>query len=406
MKQHITHHLTDEEKKIKDALQGLGSRIQKDAEASENAFLSKIEELYDRTESGSFWMRVINAIRRPRSLILVPVGLVTLVLVVQFLKYPMYTPMPVPVSVGHRSGGLEASLGGSSTSFAPPSDTVSPDSIVSEESFLSEAGFSGSTSALGRRPTFKERFLNTLGRHEASPEEVVSRPQFFEQDVHADLMTTKEENEVRIFMKVAFESLGGFVETINAYPYRTRSVRISGKVPAQNLQAFKIMMQDFAKEPKYYQESAAIYNRTSDIVAIEDEREKVEKAIAYLEESLARETDPQKRASLERQLTTHRARLRERDATREAIEDRVEYADVSLTIQLLPTFWRASSFSDFEHLYVGFGTPSLLDSVKIAITQVFVVLVRALGYLIWIAPLVWLWWRKSHRAKGLLKELD
>lgn len=417
MKKQSRMILTDEDKKLKDELHALGAKLQGNAEASEKSFLSTLEKEYERAEEGSFWMRILGMARRP--LVFMSVALGVLIILVNVSTRAVYPPVPLYEKTGlsgvTRGGGTSGGgigpasigdLGGSSVE--PTFDNSAQGSI---EQSIEEEAISGRVSALSqsgfsRRPTFKERFLNRLGQHEASPDEVASRPQVFEQDMHADLMTTRKEDEVRSSVRIAFESLGGFVNTISSYPYRTKSIHISGKVPVRSLEAFRIMMKDFVQDPKYYRESMAVYNRTSDVVVIEDEWKKVEEAIAYLEEALARETDPQKRSSLERQLATHRARLREREKTKEAIIDRVEYADVSLTVQLLPTFWRANSLNDFRQLYVGFNEPTLLDKFKINSTAVALFILHVLSYLFWLIPIVWLWWRKSHRAEPLLDELE
>lgn len=411
--------LTEAEKRLKDELRAFGADLQSRAQAAQEKFEPTIAKLYDETTAAQPARRplaIFGWLRRP--LLAVPVALVMLIAIVSSMRQYRTQPVPMPAltDISALPGAPhvlapqvspEVSFGETAVTNIEAPEEVAPILVP-----LMPSASEASMPILSRRQfgkTFKERFLGALGRHEADPDEVASRPQVFEQDMHAELMSVKSQDEVASAMRSTFESLGGFVESINTYHVaRSRdSVTIRGKVPVRALEAFRTMLRNFAGEDKYYRERTEAYNRTADVAAIEGEREKVEKSIAYLEDTLARETNPQKRAQLEAQLEVHRARLREREATREAIQDRVEYADVSVAVSLRPDFWHATSLKDFRQLYVGFNDPTLLDKFKINGTAIALLILHALSYFFWLIPIIWwIWWRKRRHVEAVLKEVE
>lgn len=392
--------LTEAEKRLKDELRAMGQDFQSRAQTSQEKFEPTIAKLYDETTAAPVAPRARRSfamfgwLRQP--LIAVPVALVALIAIVSSMRQYRAQPVPMPA----------------------PADTsvvrgvpfgLSPQASSGVEVDFEEAAPQGlGTRTLPSLRTFKERFLERLGQHEASPADIASRPQVFEQDVNIDLIATKPAAEVQEKVGSAFTSLGGFVESTRLDPRgRKANIRVHGKVPTSNVEALKILLRNFAEEDEYYREATVAYNRTADIVAIEREAEKVEESIAYLERALARETDPTRRPALERKIEQHRSLLRERGATKEGILDRVEYVDVVLNITVIPSFWHASSLQDFRQLYVGFGQPTLLDQLKINATAIVLLVLHALSYFFWLIPIVWwIWWRKNHRAEALIKELE
>lgn len=410
-------HLTEQERELKDDLRAFGAHLQSKSNASKDAFSARLDQLWEETEPQARKVRMPAWFRSP--FILAPVGIAALVLAIGLAQRSEVSYISAP-PVGPAGSTMEEqnSLPYTQPDLPEESYPAEDEAVQYKEAQFVEpraaAGISAESS-VGFTPrsrsakTFKDRFLGALGRHDADPDEVASREQMIEQDVHSELMSTKSQDETVSALRSIFEALGGFVESVNTYNNRSSrdSVHIKGKVPARSLEAFRAMLKNFAGEDKYYRERLEAYNRTADVVAIEEEGQRVEDAIAYLEESLAQESDPRRRAELEAELETHRARLREREATREVIQDRVEYADVSVAVSLLPTFWRANSLKDFRQLYLGFNEPTLLDQFKINATAFVLGLLHALSYFFWVIPIVWwIWRRKSRRAKGLLEELE
>lgn len=391
-KKHYTPRLTDEGRKIKEGIKAKGEQLQNKATSSKDAYEMRLSNLWDQEESATFKTRAWYKFKLPRIFIPAVVALGLFVLLIS-ASSPVYYTAPSTIGQGGTALGVSSGLTESESSDY---DSAGMKLSLVEPTLVE--------SSINYRRTFKERFIDRLGRHDADPDEIAAREQLYEQDVRINLMTIKSHDDVNTFMRTSFDSLGGFIETSNVY--QQGRIYIKGKVPAQSLEAFKIIVRNFAGEEKYYRDSTRSYNRTADVIVIEEEYEKVEESIAYLEDVLKQESDPKKRAELESKLNENKSYLREREATKGAIINRVEYVDVDLTITLLPTFWKAGSFRDFQRLYVGFDSPTLLDKFKINATAVILFFIHLLSYVFWLIPIIWLWWRRSYRAEPLLKELD
>lgn len=373
--------LDSEEKKIKNNLQQLGEKIRIRAKDSGPQTKQILEQTYVATEGKGAIGYFTNFLKRPAF----AVSAILLVLVfVGYYRLFIYRPMRSVLDDPYYnySGGW------------------------SEGESL--AGPSMQSTGVGRTaPTFKEKFLSALGSHEASPYEIAKRGPLLEKDLNVEIMTDKKD-EADSIIKDAFQTTGGYINRIEPCNSCSRrgTLTVYGKVPADNLESFKAMIKSFVGETKYYREGLNAQSRTADIIAAEKSIKEVEDSIGYLEDALTRETDLKKKAELEKKLADDRAFLAEREETKKQIEERVEFADVYLSVTFLPTFWKASSFEDFKLIYLGFEQPSLLDQFKINATRVMIFLLRLLSYTFWLIPIViWFWWRRRGE-QSLLDELE
>ena len=372
------YQISEKEKNLKDELKRFGEAARKKAEVSKGRIESAVEQIYETTEGKSKAGHIFPLIKK---IVLIGVGVATVFVVYSYVTTPRYDR-----SVYDEMGGWEGAMG------------------------VQEMGLTVTPRYKYKRPapTFKDRFLGALGQHEASPYEIAKKGPILEKDMNVEMMTTKEKVETENFVQSAFQLAGGYVTQINPCNYcgKRGSLQVYGKVSIGNLEGFRAMLKNFIGEDKYYREDVTAQSRTADIIEIEKKIKEVEKSISYLEGAISRETDPKKKAELEKKLIDNRAFFTEREGTKEAIEERVNFVDVSLSVTFLPTFLKASTFDDFKLLYLGFAQPSMFDKFKINTTRVLVILLQILSYTFWIIPIfVWLWWRK-RRIKKMLEELE
>lgn len=390
-------HLSQEDLQMKKDLQELGLQMRNKAKDSQAAAQAKIFRAYRATETGkrSAW----SFVSRPFVItpVLVVAGLLLMVFVKNQVRYATLTADSYP------SRGMELFESTGSASIAPESGPLGMDGGVGFAPQATE--FVRSPLGYSERRTFKDRFLDSLGRHEAAPDEIAKRGPMFEQDLNARMIT--KNSDVVDEVEKSITSLKGYVSHIDrSLQNGTGYVSIQGQVPAEHLEAFRITLKSLAGNGKYYQERISAQSRTADMIAIEDETKKVENSITYLKDAIARETNLQHKADLERQLTVHEARLREREKTQASVSDRIEFADVYIDLTVLPSFWRTHSYAQMKMRFAGFNEPSITELFKINGSRVLVALLRLLSYTFWIIPFILLWWFKSYRAKGLLQELE
>lgn len=255
--------------------------------------------------------------------------------------------------------------------------------------------------------TFKNKFLSLLGRHEAGPDEIAERGSILEKDLNIDLITTKKEDDAEKFAKNTFESLEGYVENIRQYYYsHSKRIRINGKIPADKMEDLRQSLKDYVEKSNYYRENIKAQSRTEDIIVIEEKIKEVEESIEYLENAIEQETNQAKKEELQKKLEENRAYLQERQETEEEIMQRVEYVDVNLVIEIIPSFWKANDFKDIKRFYKGFEAASLWEKLLFNALLVAIWFFRILSYTFWLIPIAaWLIIRK-RRKKRFLRELD
>ncbi len=374
--------ITPEEEKIKSGLKDVGKSLRDKSRAADDRLGEMLENVYETSEGKGEIGYVLSFFKKP--LFLVPAGLVVIFFaVIIYNVYKEFTYNPsynYPSYGGSWEGGGDRYFGGASEM---------------------------SVGASYQPPTFKQRFLSRLGQNEASPYEIAKRGPILEKDLNVEIMTDKKD-EASGMIQNAFTSLGGFISSINNDTASQRRGRIYayGKIPANNIEAFRILIKDFAEEEKYYREGIQAKSRTADMIEIEKKIKEVEDSVKYLEDAIKKEADPVKKAGLEKKLADNQAYLGEREETKKGIEERVEFVDVKLTAIVFPKFWQASSIDDFKSIYVGFEEPTLLDKFKINATRVLVIFLQIFSYTFWLIPIIILvWWRK-RKEKGLLEELE
>ena len=368
--------ITPEEKEIKGNLKEIGQSLKNSSRATDNKLGEMLESVYETSAGKGKIGYVFGFFKKP--LVWVPAVAVILFMVAN--SATLFRPTKI------YDGGYYSDSG--NIDFGVPMG-------MSESS-----SYKTST-------TFRQRFLNRLGQNEASPYEIAQRGPILEKDLNVEIMTNQKDAASAVIQN-AFTSLGGFISSINNDTAGQRRGRIYayGKIPANNIEAFRILIKNFAEEDKYYREGMQAQSRTADMIEIDKKIKEVEKSIKYLEDAISRETDSTKKAILEKQLADNQAFSNEREETKKQIQERVDFVDVRLTAIIFPEFWKASSINDLKSIYVGFEEPTLLDKFKINATRVLIFFIQILSYTFWMIPIiVWVWWKK-RKTKEILNELE
>lgn len=399
------NRISEEARTLKNELKKIGEAAQKEAQESSGRLVAAVEERYENTEGKGKIGYVFPLVKK---FVLAGVGIFLLfvIFVVIYDATMVRVQYGGPYEIPYSGSGIYEEAGSGTLSDGGVSRKIEMGGQeFSVEDFI---GYSAAPPALAPVPTFKDRFLGALGRHEASPYEIAKRGPLLEKDLNVDIMTTKKKEETENFVQSAFQSVGGYVTQVNPCDHcgKRGGLRVYGKVPVNSLEGFRAMLKNFIGEDKYYREGITAQSRTADIIEIEKKIKEVEESVKYLEGAISRETDPTKKAELETKLADNKAFFVEREATKKAIEEKAEFVDVYLNATFLPTFFKASSFDDFKLLYIGFEQPTLMDEFKINATRITVFFLRILSYTFWLIPIIiWIWW-KRRKEKGLFEELE
>ncbi|MFH0779668.1 MAG: DUF4349 domain-containing protein [Parcubacteria group bacterium] len=373
--------LDAETEKIKDELKNAGSKLQEKASEPQGRLLSELSDMYDRTEENKA-RKVKTYLFKPY--VWAPVLAVVIIAIVGFNMMnqpPVYMKYPDPIY--YNLGGMESATGSSSM----------------------DVGIgSSSTSFAQPQATFKQRFIENLGQHAASPEDIAKAGSMLEKDVNVNIMLVKKVDSVELFAKTIFEPLGGYVQNIgqNNYYGDDNSFWVRGRIPADKMDLFRMSLKNFVGKDKYYQENLSAQSRTADIVVIDQNIKSVQDTINYLKAGIAKETDEVKKSALQKQLNQNNAYLKEREQTKKEILAQVNYVDVSLNAQTIPNFWSAKNINDIQNYFYGYESVSLWSQMLINALFVCIGALKILSWTFWaIIIVVWLIIRKRRKNKWL-----
>lgn len=292
--------------------------------------------------------------------------------------------------------------------IAPKSGRVYPTSIGYPEPntdyAFEETAMTGS--AMSAPSTFKRQFIDDLGSNAATDGEVQAyRDEYgdaFEQNLSIDVLAKRQEQFEEISQ--LFQGSDGYIASFSDHGGNSRS--INGHIPVEQLDHFKQGLVGIVGSYKFMTQSSYGYNRVPDLIAIDEKITEVEAAIAELEEKIANEQNLSNREELEQQLAQHQQFLAEREATKDEIEDRVEYVDISLYVNHIPSWWQAGDYHELRQSFAGYTDPSLGQKVLINFIYVVSKLLVLLSYTFWLIIPFLIWrWRRSRERK-MFQALD
>lgn len=392
----FTSQLNKSELELKNELKTLGHKLQSQSKDFGNEFKSVLESEYEKKQSknGSHAKAVKVKFSRPFGLgrLLAPAGIVLgLILIV-------WTISSYTLKLGQN---VESDIAFKSTISEEQEEIDYSQGMIAEMSL----GDAANSRRFGSLRTFRNRFLDALGQHQASPQDIAERGTLLEQDIKIGLISPKKDCEQ--YVENIFQSLGGFVENIHQSYNRQNSFTFKGKVPSVNIEALRIMLKDYAGAEKYYQEFAYAESRTADIIKIEEETKKVEDAIEYLKGAIATEQNSTKKTELEQKLQENLSYLAERQATGKDIQDRIDYADVTINLTKIPSWHQAKSFQELKTALSGFNDLTIGGQIILNILFGLVIIISILSYTFWILIIVgvWLIWRK-RKTKEKWEDLE
>ena len=390
--------LNKEELELKNKLKSMGQKLQKDSHESGVKLKSVLESEYGKKEDRHQIIKVNfrQALWGKRLLI---GGMSSLVLIGIVWTISSYT-----LHVGQDIGG-ELEMPGELDASPERQIDLGQGRVSTDK--LGETAKSTVSEFLGNSSigTFKERFLDKLGQHQASPEEIAKRGALLEQDLNISLISSKKDGAE--FAQSTFTKLGGFVERVDQDKYQN-SIIITGKIPAANLESLRVMLKDYVKKDKYYQEFIQAVSRTADIIKAAEETRLVEDSIEYLKGAIASEQNQKKQELLRQKLEENLAYLGERQSIEKEIENLVDYADISITLIKIPSLIKVRSWQELKTVYAGFDDLDFGGRIVLNVLMALVVLILIFSYTFWLViPLgLWLILRRRSPSKALWKELE
>lgn len=385
---------------LKDNLKSMGQKLQKDGHEFGVKLKSTLESEYEKKEDSRHQIIKVNfkrALWGKRLLVGSITGLVLIGIVWTISSYTL--------QVGQDIGG-ELETPGESDAPKERQTNLGQSAMPTDKLGEPKSAKSTISGFLGNSAnTFKERFLDKLGQHQASPEEIAKRGALLEQNLNISLISSKKDSEE--FAQSIFAKLGGFVERVDQDKYQN-AIIITGKIPAANLESLRIMLKDYVKKDKYYQEFIEAVSRTADMIKAEEETRLVEDSIEYLKGAIANEQDQKKQELLRQKLEENLAYLVERQSIEKEIENMVDYADISITLIKIPSLIKVRSWQELKTVYVGFDDLDFGGRIVLNILMALVVLILIFSYTFWIViPLgLWLILRRRSPSKALWKELE
>ena len=281
-------------------------------------------------------------------------------------------------------------------------DETAPSSGLGVADFIDATGMTAGAPA----PTFRQKFIRGIGSHSASQKKIndyrAEHGDLLDESMQINVLTREEDavEEVEDIVR----DLGGYVQNVRGSSGGNTTIKV--QIPKDELSSLRDELKDLAKSDDHYSERRQAYNRVADAVVIDEKIQEVEEAITELEEKLANAEDENLKAQYEAQLAQHRAYLEERQETKEELMEQVEYADVSIAVTQIESWWRADSYYDMNKAIAGFESPGFAERLWINVLFVTSRLLIAFSYTFWIIIPLGIWWFMRRKRRSLFAGLD
>jgi regulator of replication initiation timing len=217
-----------------------------------------------------------------------------------------------------------------------------------------------------------------------------------EKTTRISLLTTEDDTVDQV--EQLFTSLGGHISSISTYDM-TQPVSFTGIVPADSYFMFRQELHDLVSADKYFSEVLNATDLIPSAITLDEQVTKTTEEIASLRKQIAESTDQNQKMSLERQLKNRETQLDSLQESREGLDSRVAYTNVTVMVDEIPGFWETREGPDLRRLVTGFGMPSYFQQIWINILMMCFWVLEIMSYAMWLViPLmVWLVYRRRQR---------
>lgn len=202
-----------------------------------------------------------------------------------------------------------------------------------------------------------------------------------------------------------FTSLGGHLSSISNYGLGQPST-LTGVVPADSYFLFREQLHDLVKADKFIFESLNADDLIPSAIEIDDNIEQINLDIEATKHQIQETKNSNERAKLEDELGQYYNQLEDLQASRDDLDDRASFVNVSITVYDLPSFWEVGDQYELSGRVTGFEQPSFVQQVWINILIAGFWFLQVFSVTFWlIIPLI-IWLISRRRQRKAWKELE
>lgn len=221
-----------------------------------------------------------------------------------------------------------------------------------------------------------------------------------EQSVSIRMLT--REDDASETVAALFASLGGHLTSIRD---NEEFATITGSVPASRMSFFYDELDGLVKNEAFIEKNLRGDSVTEEALFLAEGLDALRTAEADVTAQLQVATTDEEKQRLQESLETISEEIASMMADQEALEDRVDFVTVSVSIEELPSIWEVENKYELHDVIAGFDDASLWQRVVINVLTVFLIVVELVSATFWILiPVLYFVIRRARRRR-LLREL-
>lgn len=224
-----------------------------------------------------------------------------------------------------------------------------------------------------------------------------------EQSVNISMLT--QEDDASETVVALFASLGGHLSSIHSND--DNFTTITGSIPVSRMSLFYEQLDMLVKSDAFIEkivQGDSVIREAIDIAQREQDLRDVE---AEMTEQLQRaETTDEQKKVLRQSLELISDEMIELTRERDALDNRVDYVTVSVTIEELPSIWGVQNTHQLNDVIAGYESPTLWQKILINVLTVFFIAVEFFSLTFWILIPLGIFFIVHFRRRRVFRELD
>jgi hypothetical protein len=214
-------------------------------------------------------------------------------------------------------------------------------------------------------------------------------------------MLTKED-DVAATVSALFASLGGHLSSIRD---NDEYATISGSIPAERLSFFYDQLDDLVENDDYIEKNIVGESIVAQAVDVADRLQALRDSEAEITKQLEAATTDEQKNMLQESLGTLSAEIEELTKELDMFKDRVEYVEVTVSVEQIPSLWQVEGSYELRQVIAGYETPNLWQRMVINVLTVFLVGLEVLSATFWVLIPLAVFGFVILRRRRLLREL-
>ncbi len=223
-----------------------------------------------------------------------------------------------------------------------------------------------------------------------------------EQSVSMSILT--QEDDVSETIAALFASLGGHLSSIrsNDDEYAT----ITGSIPVSRISFFYEQLDTFVKNDAFIEKTLSGDSVTSEAIDLAKREQALRDAEAEITEQLKNAKTDEQKKMLQESLETISDEMIQLTDEQDALNDRVDYVTVSVSIEKLPSMWGIQSEYQLNDVIAGYESPTLWQGIIINVLTVFFIAIEFLSVTFWILIPLGIFVLMRLKRRRILNELE